>query len=68
MHKLVKGDGLFLDSIGLSKFNLKLFQDKNKPEEHLKPKELPHTLLKRMEFPLQIKKVQISNSQILLQE
>jgi hypothetical protein len=68
IKKLVKGDGLHIDSISLSKFNLKLYKDKNKPEEYLKTKELPHTLLKKMEFPLQIKKVQISNSQILIQE
>lgn len=68
VSKLIKGEGLFLDSICLSKFNLKLFKDKNKPEELLKTKILPHTALKRMEFPLQINKVQISNSQILIQE
>lgn len=67
LSKLIKGEGLFIDSLLLSKLDLKIFSDKNKPFDLNKRPGLPHTGLKKMKFPLLVQKVIIENSDVLIE-
>lgn len=65
--KLIKGEGLFIDSLNLSKLNLLVFKDKQKPFNENKRPGLPHTGLKRMKFPMYIQNLKIDNSTVLVE-
>ena len=67
LSKVIKGDGLFIDSLLISKLDLKIFNDKNNPFDLNKRPGLPHTGLKKMKFPLLVKKIVLENSDVLIE-
>ena len=67
LPKLIKGEGLFIDSIQVSNLDLKIYKDNRKPFNENKRPGLPHTGLKRMKFPMYVQKVAVSNSDILIE-
>jgi len=68
LSKLIKNDGLYIDSLEISQLNLNLFKDKNKPSENSENKILPHVALKNLKHPLLIKKLIVKNSNVLIEE
>ena len=66
--KLIQNEGLFIDNILISKAVIDLYKDRRKPYDKRLYKELPHLALKKMEFPLYIKQINIDNSLLLLEE
>jgi len=66
--KILKNEGLFIDSIYISNLNLKLYKDKRKPFDLNKRPALPHIALKQMKTPLLIHKINISNSNLFYEE
>ncbi len=68
LSKILKGEGVFIDSIEIDGLNLLLFKDKRKPFDTNKRPGLPHTGLKRMKLPLRIQKVKILNSNVKLEQ
>jgi len=66
--KTFKKEGVFIDSILVSKMELNIFKDKTKPWDTKKIKKLPHIALKQMELPLFINKIKINNSNLFLEE
>jgi hypothetical protein len=66
--KMIANKGLFIDSISLSNFDLKIYKDKRKPFDFEKRPTLPHIALVEMKTPLLIQKINISNSNILFEE
>ena len=58
----------FIDNILISKAVIDLYKDRRKPYDKRLYKELPHLALKKMEFPLYIKQINIDNSLLLLEE
>ncbi|MFK5878346.1 MAG: hypothetical protein QM478_02495 [Flavobacteriaceae bacterium] len=67
LPKLIKGEGLFIDSLQVSKLNLQIYKNKRKPFDESKRPGLPHTGLKRMKFPMYIQKVTVADSDILIE-
>ncbi|MDC9722771.1 MAG: hypothetical protein PSN34_08345 [Urechidicola sp.] len=67
LPKLIKGEGLFIDSIQVSNLDLKIYKDNRKPFNENKRPGLPHTGLKRMKFPMHIQKTTVNNSDILIE-
>lgn len=67
LSKLIKGDGLFIDSLNLSKLDLLVYKDKLKPFNESKRPGLPHTGLKRMKFPMYVQKISVDDSKILIE-
>lgn len=67
LSKLIKGEGLFIDSLQVSKLNLQIYKDDRKPFDETKRPGLPHTGLKRMKFPMHVQKVTVSDSDILIE-
>lgn len=68
LHKTVKNEGLFIDSILVSGMKLDIFKDKSKPWNPNKIKTLPNVALKHMDLPLYINKIKIENSLLKLEE
>lgn len=66
--KTFKKEGVFIDSISVSKMKLDIFKDKTKPWDTKKLKKLPHIALKQMELPLFINKIKINNSNLFIEE
>ena len=66
--KLIQNEGLFIDNILISKAVIDLYKDRRKPYDKRLYKELPHLALKKMEYPLYIKQININNSLLLLEE
>ncbi len=59
---------VFIDSIGISGLNVAILKDKRYPfNETLRPK-LPHQLLKHLGFPLYIKMINLTGSNLVYQE
>lgn len=68
LSKMLKKEGIYVDSINLSALNISLFKDKRKPFDENKRPTLPHIALKKLKSPLLIKKVTINNSNLRLEE
>ncbi|MEN8125206.1 MAG: hypothetical protein ABFR32_08745 [Bacteroidota bacterium] len=68
LHKTVKNEGVFIDSILVSGMTLEIFKDKSKPWNTKKIKKLPHIALKQMDLPLYINKINIERSLLKLEE
>ncbi len=68
LHKTVRNEGLFIDSIFVSGMTLNIFKDKAKPWNPNKIKPLPNVALKHMDLPLYINKINIENSLLKLKE
>jgi len=66
--KLIQGDGVFIDSVYVSKAVFDLYKDRRKPFDKRLYKELPHLALKKMKLPLYIRQINIENSLLLLEE
>lgn len=67
LPKLIKGEGLFIDSLLVSNLDLKIYKDDHKPFNENKRPGLPHTGLKRMKFPMYVQKVTVNDSDILIE-
>jgi len=65
--KLIKGEGLFIDSLNISNLDLLIHKDKRKPFNENKRPGLPHTGLKRMKFPLYVQQLNVRKSTILIE-
>lgn len=68
ISKIFNNKGVFMDSIIISTLNLNIYKDKRKPFEKTKRPQLPNTILKKLDFPLHIKKVTIQDSDISIEE
>jgi hypothetical protein len=66
--KILKNEGLFIDSVSVSNLDLKLYKDKRKPFDLNKRPVLPHIALKQMKTPLLIHKINILNSNLFYEE
>ena len=66
--KTLKKEGVFIDSISVSKMKLDIFKDKTKPWDTKKLKKLPHVALKQMELPIFINKFKINNSNLFIEQ
>jgi len=66
--KLIEGEGVFIDSVLISKAAFDLYKDRRKPYDKKLYKNLPHLALKKLEYPLYIKQINIENSLLLLEE
>ena len=67
LPKLIRGKGLFIDSVQLSRLDLQIFKDNRKPFDENKRPGLPHTGLKRMKFPMYVQKIDVAESNILIE-
>ncbi len=67
LPKLIKGEGLFIDSLQVANLILKIYKDDRKPFNENKRPGLPHTGLKRMKFPMYVQKVTVNNSDVLIE-
>ncbi len=67
LSNLIKGKGLYIDSLAISKLKLDIFKDNRKPFDESKRPGLPHTGLQHMKFPLYVGKAIIYNSNILIE-
>ncbi len=65
--KIIKNEGIFIDSISISAFNLDVYKDKRQPFNLNKRPELLHNKLKQMKLPLLISKIKMDNSNIFLE-
>ncbi len=66
--KLIKKEGIFIDSISVKGLNLTLFKDKRKPFNEGKYKKLLHINLRHSKTPISIGQVKVSNSNIYIEE
>jgi hypothetical protein len=68
LSKTLKNEGVFVDSIELIGLNLKIYKDKRKPFNTKKRPVLINYKLKKMELPLMIQKIIITNSNLKYEE
>lgn len=68
LDKLIKKEGVFIDSISVKGLNLTLFKDKRKPFNEGKYKKLLHINLRHSKTPISIGKLKVSNSNIYIEE
>lgn len=68
ISKILNKGGVFIDSITISGLNLQIYKDKRKPFDTSKRPQLPNTTLKKLDFPLQIKKITVQKSDISIEE
>lgn len=67
LKKMLKKQGVFIDSVEVMDLGLKVYKDKRKPfDETIRPKD-PHVLLKEMKSPLHIQKIKVKNGSILFE-
>jgi len=67
LNKMLKKQGVFIDSIEVIDLGLQVYKDKRKPfDESMHPKD-PHVLLKEMKSPLHIQKIKVKNGSILFE-
>ena len=67
-QKILQNEGVFVDSIQISKFSIDIYKDKRKPFDENKRPVFPHDLLKKMESPILIPKISIADSQLSYEE
>ena len=67
-EKIFDNEGLFIDSIQLSKLDLHVYKDKRKPFDLNKRPMLPHQKLKTLKMPLLIHKVSLTESELVYEE
>ncbi len=68
LKKMLKNEGLFIDSIRISGLDLQVYKNKQKPYNKQRRPSTPHLTLKKMKFPLFIQNVKIDSSRISYQE
>ncbi|PCE65993.1 hypothetical protein [Sediminicola luteus] len=68
LARMVRGHGVYIDSIGIHDLELQLYKDKGKPFHAAKTKKLPHLALQQMTDSLRIEKVKVQNASVLIQE
>jgi len=68
LDKLIKKEGVFIDSISVKGLNLSMYKDKRKPFNESKYKRLPHINLRHSKTPISIAKLNVSNSNIYIEE
>jgi len=68
LDKLLNKEGIFIDSLAISGLDMELYKDKRRPFNEDKNKSLPHISLQNMKTPLEVKKVKIANSEVLIEE
>jgi hypothetical protein len=68
LARMVRGHGVYVDSIGIQDLALQLYKDKGKPFHAAKTKKLPHLALQQMTDSLRIEKVKVQNATVLIQE
>jgi len=66
--KLIRSKGAFVDSVLISKAIFDIYKDRRKPYDKRLYKELPHLILKKIDYPLYVKQINIDNSLLLLEE
>ena len=66
--KLLKKQGLFIDSIQVSGLDLQIYKDKRKPFNENKRPGIPHLILKKMKFPLFVQNIKIDSTRIMYEE
>ncbi len=67
-EKIIESKGLFIDSVQLEEFDLKIYKDKRKPFDLNKRPNLPHQKLKAMKMPLLVHKVSFLKSDLVYEE
>jgi len=67
LDKLIKKEGVFIDSISVKGLNLSLYKDKRKPFNESKYKKLPHIALRNSKTPISIAKLNVSDSNIYIE-
>ncbi len=65
---LITSGAINLDSIGIAGLNLAIFKDKTKPFDLSKHKLMPNEQLKKVNLPLHVKQLKVSNSQLRYSE
>ncbi len=68
LKKMLKNEGVFIDSIGVSGLNLSLFKDKRKPFNTQLHKKLLSISLKQLKTPLYINKVKVNSTNLIIEE
>lgn len=68
LKKLLNKEGLIIDSITVSGLNMALYKDKRLPFNTNAYIKLPHIALQQSETPINISKVIINNSAVLIEE
>ncbi len=68
LKKMLKNEGLFIDSIRISGLDLQVYKNKQKPYNKQRRPSIPHLTLKKMESPLFIQNIKIDSSRISYQE
>ncbi len=68
LHKTIRNEGLFIDSINVSGMTLDIYKDKAKPWNPNIIKPIPNVALKQMGVPLYINKINIEKSLLKLKE
>lgn len=66
--KIIQNKGVFIDSVLISNALIDLYKDRRKPFDERLNKKLPHIVLKKMDLPLYIQKINIEKSLLILKE
>ena len=67
-NSLITSGAINLDSIGIAGLNLAIFKDKTKPFDLSKHKLMPNEQLKKLNQPLHLKQLKVTNSQLRYSE
>ncbi len=67
-NSLISSGAINLDSIGIAGLNLAIYKDKTKPFDLSKHKLMPNEQLKKINLPLHVKQLKVSNSQLKYSE
>jgi hypothetical protein len=68
LNKLLKKQGLLIDSIRVLGLDLQIYKDKRKPFNENKRPGIPHLILKKMKFPLLVQNIKIDSTRISYEE
>ena len=68
LDRLLKKEGVFIDSISVKGLNLEMYKDKRHPFNESKYVNLPHISLRHSKTPISIVKLKVSNSNISIEE
>ena len=68
LNKLLRKEGVFIDSISIAGVNLELYKDKRKPFNTSNYKQLPHISLRHSKTPISISKLNVHDSNITIEE
>ena len=68
LFEILSKNEVIIDSVGISGLKVKILKDKRYPFDESKRPKLPHQLLKNMDFPIYIRKINLSKSDLVYQE